>query len=90
MDLEELRKKIDDADNRIVRLIAERVRIAAEIGEEKKKQGKNIEDLGREQAVLKNVRKAAGKENLNPEDIENIFRQIIAAAKNAEGMNWRE
>ena len=40
MSLEDLRGKIDEADTRIVRLIAERIRIAEEIGGEKKKQGK--------------------------------------------------
>jgi chorismate mutase len=90
MSLEELRKRIDDADVDIVRLIAVRTRIAGEIGEEKKRQGIGIEDLGREKIVFEHVRKIAGEENLNPDDIENIFRQIIAAAKNAEGMIWKE
>ena len=37
MSLEELRKQIDEADAKIVRLIAERIRIAEEIGKGKKK-----------------------------------------------------
>ena len=32
MSLEELRKKIDEADTKIVKLITERIRIAEEIG----------------------------------------------------------
>jgi len=44
MSLEELRRKIDEADAMIVKLIAERMRIAEEVGEEKKKQGQQIED----------------------------------------------
>ena len=51
MSLEELRKKIDEADAKIVKLIAERIRIAEEIGREKKKQGKQIEALS--EAILK-------------------------------------
>jgi chorismate mutase/prephenate dehydratase len=86
MNLEELRKKIDETDDRIVRLIAERIKIAEEVGEEKKKQGKQIEDLSREQIVLKNVKDIAKKEKLNPGDIESIYRQIIAVSKNMEGM----
>ena len=85
MGLDELRKKIDETDDRIVRLIAERIKIAEEIGEVKKKQGKQIEDLGREQVVLDNVKKMAKGENLSPEDIESIYRQIIAVSKNMEG-----
>ena len=56
MNLEALRKKIDEVDARIVELIGERVRIAEEIGRGKKAQGKLIEDREREHRVLENVR----------------------------------
>ncbi|MBA7606677.1 Bifunctional chorismate mutase/prephenate dehydratase [subsurface metagenome] len=86
MSLEELRRKIDEADDKIVRLIAERIRIAEEIGGEKKKQGKQIEDIAREQEVLKKIRGIAQKENISQEDIERIYHQIIAIAKSVEGI----
>ena len=86
MSLEELRKKIDEADAKIVRLIAERIKIAAEIGGEKKKEGKQITDSTREEKVLENVRSIARQEKISPEDTESIYRQIIAAAKSVEGM----
>ena len=85
MNLEELRKKIDDADQQIVRLIAERIRVAEEIGELKKEQGKQIEDSTREQVVLQHITDIAGKEGLNPEDLSRIYRQIISMAKSVEG-----
>ncbi len=85
MSLEELRRKIDEADDRIVRLIAERIRIAEAIGEEKKKQGKQIEDIAREQVVLENIRSIAQKENISQEDIERIYRHIMALSKSVEG-----
>ena len=90
MSLDELRKKIDEVDSRIVRLIAERIKIAEEIGEVKKKLGKQIEDLNREQVVLDNVKEIAGQQGLSPDDIESIYRQIIAASKNMEGEVWKE
>ena len=37
MSLEEMRKKIDEVDDKIVRLIAERIRESQSIGDEKKK-----------------------------------------------------
>ncbi len=86
MSLEELRKKIDKTDTEIVRLIAERIRIAEEIGEEKRKQGKQIEDVEREEKVLENVRSIAQEENLSREDIESIYQQIMTAAKSVEGI----
>jgi chorismate mutase/prephenate dehydratase len=85
MSLEELRKKIDDADQQIVRLIAERIRVAEEIGEIKKEQGKQIEDSAREQIVFQHISEIASREGLNPEDVSRIYRQIISMAKSVEG-----
>ena len=85
MGLDELRKKIDDADQRIVRLIAERIRVAGEIGNLKKEQGRQIEDTAREQIVLKHISDIAVEEGLNPEDITRLFRHIMTIAKSVEG-----
>ena len=85
MSLEELRKKIDETDDKIVRLIAERIKIAEKIGGEKRKQGKQIQDIAREQVVLENIRGIAQKENISQEEIERIYRQIMAMSKSVEG-----
>ena len=47
MSLEDLRKKIDEADTRIIKLIGKRIRIAEEIGKEKKQQQKQLESRNR-------------------------------------------
>ncbi len=86
MSIEDLRRKIDEADAKIIRLIAERIRIVEEIGGEKRKQGKQIEDAAREQIVLRNVRGIAREENVSQEDIESIYRQIMTVSKSVEGM----
>ena len=86
MSLEDLRKKVDEADAEIVKLIAERIRIAEEIGREKKKQGKQIEDAEREKRVLKNVKRVAQEEHISQEDIESIYRQIVTVSKSVEGI----
>ncbi len=86
MSLEELRKQIDEADAKIVRLIAERMRIAEEIGGEKKKQGKQVLDTEREERVLENVRSIAREENISQEDIESIYQQIVSASKSVQGI----
>jgi chorismate mutase/prephenate dehydratase len=85
MSLEDLRRKIDETDRNIVRLLAERTRIAEEIGGEKKKLGKQIEDASREQVVLKHVREMADGDNISPDVVEKIYRQIISLAKSVEG-----
>ena len=86
MSLEELRRKIDGADRKIVELIAERIRIAEEIGREKKELAKPVEDAARERIVLEKVKGIAQEEKINPEDMENIYRQIMTACKSVEGM----
>jgi len=85
MKLEDLRKKIDQADAEIVRLIAERIRIAQEIGKEKRENGQQIEDRIREQEVLENVRHTAREKGLSQEDIAGIYRQIVTVSKMRQG-----
>ncbi|MFC1980999.1 prephenate dehydratase [Chloroflexota bacterium] len=85
MNLEDLRKRIDEVDARIVELIGDRLRIVEEIGREKKEQNKLIEDREREYRVLEAVKNIARHKNLNQDAIESIYRQIIAASKKLEG-----
>jgi chorismate mutase len=85
MSLEELRKKIDETDDKIARLIAERIRISEEIGKEKKRQGRRIVDTERERKVLENVRRIARDEKISQEDIESIYQQIMIASKKVQG-----
>jgi chorismate mutase/prephenate dehydratase len=85
MKLEDLRKKIDDADASIVKLIAERMRIAREIGAEKKKRGKQIDDREREKRVWENIKSIARDENISQEVIERIYKQIVTACKRTQG-----
>ncbi len=86
MSLEDLRKKIDQTDAEIVRLIAERIRSAEKIGREKQKQGKQLEDLSRETEVMSNIRRLAGQENISIEGLESIYRRIVNVAKSVEGL----
>ncbi|MBI4180701.1 MAG: prephenate dehydratase [Chloroflexi bacterium] len=85
MSLEDLRKKIDETDTRLVRLIAERIRTVEKIGKEKMKQGKQIEDIAREQRVLENVKTVAREEKISQAGIESIYKEIMSVAKSAEG-----
>ncbi|MDP2930933.1 MAG: prephenate dehydratase [Chloroflexota bacterium] len=85
MSLEELRKQIDQADAQIIKLIAERIRIAEAIGKEKRQQGKQVKDADREARVLEHVRRIARDERINLTDIENIYKQIIAISRGVQG-----
>jgi chorismate mutase/prephenate dehydratase len=85
MSLDELRKQIDDLDDSIIRLIAERMKVAGEIGGKKKESGIPVEDKGREIIVLERVKTLALERNLNPGEIEKIYQRIISISKETQG-----
>jgi chorismate mutase / prephenate dehydratase len=86
MSLDKLRKQIDEMDESIVKLIAERMEIAREIGKEKKQIGTPIEDKIREQKVIEKVKNLARAQKLNPEDIEIIYQRIFSGSKETQGV----
>ena len=85
MNLEQLRKQIDGVDKDIIRLIAERINLAEQIGEFKRQQGQQIEDRKREESVLEHLREIAKEKGLNQADIESIYRRIFVASKSIQG-----
>ena len=87
MNLDDLRKWIDETDIQILSLIAERLKIAEEIGRSKREQGDRIEDRERELVVLNNVKALARKEKITPEDIENLYHQIVKMSKSRQGIS---
>lgn len=82
MNLEDLRVNIDEIDVKIVRLIAQRIRLAQEIGRKKKQ----IVDRERETVVYKNVKAIAEEEGMRQEDIVVIYRQIVVVCKRAQDL----
>ena len=86
MSLDDLRRHIDELDFRIVRLIAERMEVSRQIGEEKRETGKPVYDGAREQWVLERVKNAARDANLLPGEIEKIYRQLFLMSKGFQGI----
>src|SRR4030042_3510812 len=86
MNLDDLRKKIEEIDARIGELISGRQSISKEIGRGKHKTSRLIEDRERELRVLKHVRSLARDNKISPGDIEGIYRQIISASKKIQGV----
>ena len=74
MSLENLRQKVDEIDEGIVKLIADRIRLAKEIAKQKEMKGKLFEDSQREQVVLKNTRSVAQKEGIK---INNNLGEVV-------------
>jgi chorismate mutase/prephenate dehydratase len=86
MSLEDLRRRVDDVDARMVRLIAERLKLSGEIGTEKGKVGKSITDKSREADVIQHIRKLATEDGVDASAVESVYRRIIAASKSVQGV----
>ncbi len=85
MSLHDLRKQVDELDAQIVKLIAARMAVTRDIGKEKRDVGRPIEDKAREQIVLERVKNVARAVNLEPGEIEKIYRQIFSISKDVQG-----
>lgn len=72
-----LRKKVDKIDDEILNSLSERVEICRAIGDIKKTQGLQIRDTSRENEVYKRVKAKAAESNLDLEQVEAIFREIV-------------
>ena len=81
MPLEEMRKKIDEIDMRIVKLLEDRVDLARKIGEAKRKHGLPIVDAEREAQVL--IR-ATERSRLNKGFVKGLFEKIIEYSRESE------
>lgn len=86
MSIEDLRQRIDEIDAQVIRLIAERMRTAGQIGEEKKKLGRPITDNNREMQVIERVKRIARQEKINPEDIEDLYRLLMIISRSVQGV----
>lgn len=75
--LRELRRKVDDVDEQILRLMKHRVQICENIGLAKKSQKLPIKDENRESEVYELIRKRAAKLDLNPMMVEAVYREIV-------------
>ena len=76
MTLESLRRDIDAIDDNLLRLLAQRARLALRVGQVKKREGKRVFDPERERLVLRRV-VAKHRGPLSPAAIEHIFREIV-------------
>ena len=78
-----LRQAIDEIDKKILDLINQRLSLAKQIGDFKKKGGIQITDSGREKEILTRLLK---KNNgpLGADGLRNIFEAIIAESRNVQ------
>lgn len=80
----ELRKEINRLNREIVEKLAQRVDVALRIGGVKKRHGRPIVDRSREAVVYEQVRELARGNELDPEGVERVFREIIRLCTQVE------
>jgi chorismate mutase len=76
MDIESLRKKIDELDERLVALLNERAQCASEIGKLKSGQSMPIYEPRREEVIFNNVRRH-NRGPLPDSDVVQVYERII-------------
>ena len=79
-----LRDEINRLNAEIVERLADRVRVAREIGAVKNRHRRPIEDRSRETIVYHQVQALAEEAGIDPGDVEKVFREIIELCIQAE------
>lgn len=83
MSLDDLRKKIDDLDGKILQLLNQRMDVVNQVGELKRKTKGTVYRPEREKAIIDRLEKL-NQGRLNKAAIEAIFLEIFAVARNIE------
>jgi len=76
-DIQQLRKRIDEIDDQILKGLCERVKICRAIGDAKKKQGVAVRDVARENEVYKRIKEKSAQFELDPVQIDAVYREIV-------------
>jgi chorismate mutase len=80
MTLAQFRKKIDQFDRRLVRMLSHRARAAQQIGRLKRRTRMAIYEPRRERVILDNVRRA-NRGPLSDRQLADIYRRIIRSMR---------
>lgn len=83
-DLARIRGEIEQIDRSLIRLIAERVRLARVVGNAKRIAGLPTLDPAREAAVVRRAGALAREEGLDDEDVRYIFWHLIGLSRRAQ------
>jgi len=77
MPLKEIRKKIEQIDAHILRLIDQRTALAKDVLDAKKAEKKPINDADQNKVVLERVSNMATERGLDGEEVKRIFEILI-------------
>jgi len=80
MDLDDLRSDLSSVDTRLIELVAERQRLAGEIGRNKQSTGRATRDFEREKDVLEMAKQKAESLSVDPNIAEEVMRTLIRSS----------
>lgn len=80
-ELEKKRKRMNVITAKMIKLMARRDRLSAEIGSIKRKAGKRIADSKREKSLIGFAKRAAKKYGTSPETSERVMKILISRSK---------
>lgn len=83
-DFERLRERIRQLDLELVARVAERVQLARQVGELKRRQNLSTVDFAQERVVLERARAIAKERGLDPRVAEDLFAGLIRASVTAQ------
>jgi chorismate mutase/prephenate dehydratase len=83
MSVEEIRRRIDDIDNQIIRLLNERANAALEIGKIKEKKNARVYAPAREKQIYQMICDKNGGP-LTDDSVKAIYKEIISASRSLE------
>ena len=84
MNIMEWRRRIDNVDEQLLRLLSVRAQLAIEIGRSKREEGIELHDPARETEVVRRVLEA-NPGALDAEAISRLFRVIVDESRRAAG-----
>lgn len=89
-EIEKLRKKIDLIDERIIKLLSERMETSKKIGQIKKERNLDVLDSTREYELKDLHKNLSAMYTIDQEFIADIFELIIKFSKNTQkGINFK-
>lgn len=80
VDLQQVRKDLDEVDKQIVELYQKRMSLSTKVAESKIQSNRPVRDLVREQQKLESV-KALVKSTGDKENVEELFRMLMSASR---------
>ncbi|MCK5699007.1 MAG: chorismate mutase [Candidatus Aenigmarchaeota archaeon] len=81
MELEDLRKQIDELDCELLEVISRRLALMPMVADVKREQNASVNQEERERELMANMRKMAQEREMSPDFVERIMREIIAESK---------